>query len=83
MEILQRLIVFACIFGAVWFMLPLISNILHIGMVYPALLLTLIVSMLLFSEKIKTVLSESFWNVAFAILVAGALIIAIFIRLFL
>lgn len=79
MEILQKLIALACIFGAVWFMLPLISNILHIGMVYPALLLTLIASMLLFSEKIKTVLSESFWNVAFAILVAGALIIAVFI----
>lgn len=79
MEILQKLIALACIFGVVWFMLPLISNILHIGMVYPALLLTLIASMLLFSEKIKTVLSESFWNVAFAILVAGALIIAVFI----
>ena len=45
MEILQKLIALACIFGAVWFMLPLISNILHIGIVYPTLLLLSISSM--------------------------------------
>ena len=38
---------------AVWFMLPICSGILHIGMIYPALILIFLAAVLLMWEKVK------------------------------
>lgn len=39
---------------AIWFMLPVFSGILHIGMIYPALILLFLGAVLLMRDKVKT-----------------------------
>ncbi len=47
-----------CLLGAVWFLIPLCIGMLHIGMVYPTVLLLLFAGMLRYPDKVKTFFSR-------------------------
>ena len=63
---------------AVWFMLPICSGILHIGMIYPALILIFLAAVLLMWEKVKNFAVEHkiiFRGLCFVFVIGMAVII--------